>query len=289
MRFAFIDSHRGSHSVETMARILKVSRSGYYAWRVRPRSRRSENNEILLDHIAEVQHELKYRYGSKRLARELANRGIRAGHGRIARLTRQYGLQARRKRAYRVTTDSNHRHAVASNILDRQFDVHKINYAYVSDITYLATAKGWMYLCTVIDLASRKVVGWSLNERMTADLVVQAIRASVMRQRPPKGVIFHSDRGSQYASAAVKSCLEQYGFVQSMSRKGDCWDNAVAESFFKTLKTELCQGKAFRSRDAARVGVFEYVEVFYNRKRLHSKLGYVTPEAYEQSAARRVA
>lgn len=286
MRFAFIDSRRGSHSVEKMARILKVSRSGYYAWRVRPRSKRSESDEVLLGQIAWVQHKAKYRYGSKRLSKALQDRGIQAGHGRVARLTRVYGLQARRRRPFRVTTNSKHRFPIAPNLLDREFDVGRMNYAYVSDITYLATADGWMYLCTVIDLATRKVVGWSLGTRLTADLVVDAINAAVMRQRPPRGVIFHSDRGTQYASRAVRRCLKRHGFIQSMSRKGDCWDNAVAESFFKTLKVELCTGKAFKSRETARLEVFEYIEVFYNRERLHSKLGYMTPVAFEQSVAR---
>lgn len=289
MKFEFMARHQESHSVGKMARMLEVSRSGYYAWLS---SRRDERNPVdadLVDVISSIQKDLRYRYGAKRMAWELKRRGYAVNHKRVARLMKENGLQARRKKRFRSTTNSEHDNPVADNVLDRQFDVETPDTAYVSDITYLSTAEGWMYLCTILDLASRKIVGWSINRRMTADLVADAITAAMVRQRPPGGVIFHSDRGSQYCSRKVRKILRRHGFFQSMSRKGNCWDNAVAESFFKTLKAELCGDGAFPTREIARNEVFEYIEIFYNRQRLHSSIGYITPVEYEAGVARRVA
>ena len=289
MKFAFMARHQGIHSVEKMARTFGVSRSGYYAWRRRARSEREVRDAALAHEIWLVQEKVHYRYGSPRVTVQLARRGHRVGHNHVARLMRENGLAARRRRRFRSTTDSDHQHPVAPNILGRRFDICEPDVAWVSDITYIATAEGWMYLCIIMDVASRKIVGWSLDKRMKADLVADALAMAIIRRRPSRGVIFHSDRGSQYCSRKVRRRLEYHGFIQSMSRKGDCWDNAPAESLFKTLKNELCGHRAFATREIARMAIFEYIEVFYNRQRLHSSLGYLTPVEYEESRDREVA
>lgn len=289
MKYRFMEEHCGAHNVGKMARTLKVSRSGYYAWGVRPRSERDRYDEELLEAIREIQKDCRHRYGSPRVTKKLQRQGYRVGHNRVARLMRENGLGACQRRRYRSTTDSKHNLPVAENLLNRKFDVAEANRVWASDITYCATADGWLYLCTVIDLYSRKIIGWSISTRMKTDLVLQAFMMALMRRRPPKGVIFHSDRGSQYCSHAFRERIEGHGFLQSMSRKGDCWDNAPAESFFKTLKSELCGYRAFGSRKEARLAIFEYIEVFYNRERLHSSLGYLTPAEYEERKCRNVA
>lgn len=290
MKFQFMEMHQETHRVGKMARLLNVSRSGYYAWRLKHRREQKEEGDDLVDVISSIQSDLRHSYGAKRMTAELKRRGYMVNHKRVARIMRENGLQVRRKKRFRSTTNSEHDNPVAENVLDRQFEVETPDTAYVSDITYIPTAEGWMYLCIILDLASRKIVGWSISARMTADLVIDAITAALVRQQlPVDGVIFHSDRGSQYCSRKVRKILKRNGFVQSMSRKGNCWDNAVAESFFKTLKSELCGLSSFRTRQIARLEVFDYIEIFYNRKRLHSSIGYMTPVEYERQAARRVA
>jgi len=285
MKFRFIEKHREVHSVAKMARMLGVTRGGYYAWRSRAPSKRSRQEERIVEEIKAIQAEVKDRYGSPRVHRELRCRGIRAGHNRVARLMRLKGLGAKRRKRYRSTTDSGHSLPVAENLLNRGFEVPAANQVWVSDLTYIPTAEGWLYLCTILDLHSRRVVGWSMSSRMTTQLVVQALLMAVLLRRPPKGLIFHSDRGSQYCSHVFRRWAGHYGIRQSMSRKGDCWDNAPAESFFKTLKAELYGHRAFRSRQEARTAIFEYIEVFYNRVRLHSSLGYRSPAEYERQGA----
>ncbi len=289
MKFRYMEEQRGSHSVEMMAGVLEVSRGGYYAWRSRGRSDRSRYDERLLDQIALIQGESKYRYGSPRVTVALARRGYGVGHNRVARLMRENALGVRRRRRFRSTTDSNHSLSVAENLLNREFDVAEANRVWVSDLSYIATAEGWLYLCIIIDLYSRKVVGWSMSTRMKSDLVMHAFMMACMRRKPPSGVIFHSDRGSQYCSDAFGGQIKRYRFRQSMSRKGDPWDNAVAESFLKTLKSELCGHSAFKRRKEARTAIFEYIEVFYNRMRLHSTLGYLSPVEYERIGGLRAA
>jgi putative transposase len=281
MKYRFMREQQGAHSVAKMARVLGVSRSGYYAWKRRPPSRRKRERAVLREEISAIQREKKYRYGSPRVTAELRRRGKRVGRNRVARIMRESGLGARRRKRYRSTTNSRHSLPIAQNLLQRKFRVAGKNEVWVSDISYLATAEGWLYLCVVIDLYSRKVVGWSMDRRMKASLVVRAFMMACMVRNPQKGLIFHSDRGSQYCSGVFRRRLERNGVRQSMSGKGDCWDNAPAESFFKTLKNELCGHQAFRSREEARTAVFEYIEVFYNRDRLHSTLGYLTPAEYE--------
>mgnify|MGYP002400167859 CR=1 FL=1 len=283
MKYGFMDQQRGTHGVEKMAEVLGVSRSGYYAWVGRPQSERDRANEELAERIRKIQKRVKYRYGAPRMTAELSRDGGRAGHNRVARIMREHGLQARPKRRYRSTTKASESAPAAENVLARGFEVSTTNTVWVSDITYIATAEGWLYLAVVLDLCSRRVVGWSMSSRLSTDLVLRAFWMAVLARRPPKGLLFHSDRGSQYSSHAFRRALGRCEMVQSMSRKGNCWDNAPSEAFFSTLKGELMDGKAFPSRQAAQAAIFEYMEVFYNRGRLHSSLGYLTPVEYEET------
>lgn len=273
--------HQSSHSVGMMAKTLGISRSGYYAWKGRPKSPRYQNDKEAEDLIREIQKKVKNRYGSPRMKRELLRHGLTVGHNRVARIMKQTGLSAKPKKKYRVTTQSGHAHAPAGNLLGRNFAVAEPDRVWVSDVTYVATAEGWVYLCVILDLCGRTVVGWSISKSLATDLIFQALWMALLRRRPPRGLMFHSDRGVQYASKAFRRALRRGGCVQSMSRKGNCWDNACAESFFKTLKTELIGRIIYASRMAAREAIFEYIEVFYNRQRLHSSLGYMTPLEYE--------
>jgi putative transposase len=264
-----------------MCCVLGVSASAYYEWEREQESEHERRDGELLALIRAVFALFRGRYGAPRIQRRLAKDGVHVSRKRVARLMREAGLRAKGARKYKATTDSNHALPVAPNLLERRFTVDQPNVAWVSDITYLWTRQGWMYLAVIIDLYSRKVVGWSLRERMTAELVCEALEAAVEQRRPPPGLIFHSDRGSQYASRAFRRRLWRYRMRQSMSRKGNCWDNAVAESFFATLKKELVRDRPFDTRAAARTDVFEYIEIFYNRQRAHSLLGYETPTSFE--------
>jgi transposase InsO family protein len=285
MKYRFMEQQRGTHRVERMAKVLGVSRSGYYAWLEREESPRDQANRELVQKIKEIQREAKYRYGSPRVTKKLHREGISAGHNRVARLMREHRLQARTKGRYRSTTKASESRPEAPNVLGRSFVVSGVNVAWVSDITYIATGEGWLYLAVVLDLGSRRVVGWSMSSRLSTDLVLRAFWMAVLVRRPPKGLIFHSDRGSQYTSHAFLQALKGQQMVQSMSRKGNCWDNAPSEAFFSSLKNELMDGKAFPIRQAAQAAIFEYMEVFYNRQRLHSSLGYMTPVEYEQAVS----
>lgn len=284
MKYRFMAAQRGAHSVGKMAKVLEVSRSGYHAWLGRAVSQRQGAEAELTEQIQEIQRQAKRRYGSPRVTAALRRAGRRVGHNRVARIMKKNGLQARAKRRFRVTTKASGSLPVADNVLGRQFGVAAVNRVWVSDITYLATTEGWLYLAVVMDLCSRRVVGWSMSSRLSTELVLRAFWMAVLSRRPAQGLVFHSDRGAQYASHAFRAALRQVGAIQSMSRKGDCWDNAPSESFFNTLKTELMQGgKAFSSRQAAKAAIFEYVEVFYNRQRLHSSLGNLTPVEFEEA------
>lgn len=285
MKYRFIDTHRGTHRVEKMARLLGVSRGGYYAWKKRPESARRRQEKDLLERIRETQRRVKYRYGSPRMTRELARGGFSVGHNRVARLMAKHNLGAKPRKKHRVTTDSKHGLAVAENLLARQFAVSGPDQAWVSDLTYLPTGEGWLYLAVVIDLYARKVVGWALSTSLASELVIRAFQMACLNRQPPKGLLFHSDRGVQYASRAFREKLDDWGVRQSMSRKGDPWDNACAETFFKSLKTELIGNHIYRTRAEARTAVFEYIEIFYNRIRLHSVLDYRPPVEYESLTA----
>jgi transposase InsO family protein len=237
----------------------------------------------LLEEIIRIHKESRGNYGSPRITSELRKKGIVVNKKTVAEIMRENGIQAKHKRKFKATTDSNHSLPVAKNRLKRNFKAKKPNQVWVSDITYLRTEEGWLYLAAFIDLFSRKVVGWSMSERMTADLVVNAFRMALFRQKRKAPKLVHSDRGSQYASAAFRKELKAHRCKQSMSRKGDCWDNAVAESFFGILKTELVHNEKYQTREQARLSVFDYIETFYNRRRLHSYLNYLSPEEFEKS------
>ena len=281
MRYQFIREHREQFRIGTMCKVLGVSRSGYHAWLDRPRSERSQQNARLLEEIREIHRESRQTYGSPRVYAELRRRGKTCGRHRVARLMRLNDVRVHHRRRYRVTTDSRHNLPVAENLLGRHFEVGAANRAWVADITYVPTAQGWLYLATVLDLGTRRVVGWSMGTTLERGLVIRALEMAIGRCQPAPGLIHHSDRGSQYASHDYQRLLKEHGMLPSMSRKGDCWDNAVMESFFHTLKTELIGNRVFRTRGEARVEIFRYIETWYNRKRLHSALGYMAPDEYE--------
>jgi transposase InsO family protein len=265
-----------------MCRLLAVSRAGFYAWRQRPMAPRTRQDQTLAVAVAAIYTDNHGRYGSPRVQMELRARGQRSGRKRIARLMRLQGLRARPRRRYRTTTDSRHDLPVCPNLLARRFAVAQANTVWVTDMTYIWTPQAWLYLAVIIDLFSRRVVGWSMSERLDRKLALDALRMALAQRRPPHGLIHHSDRGSQYASEDYQQLLAQHGLRCSMSRRGDCWDNAVAESFFASLKLELVYQVQWPSRAAARTALFEYLELFYNRRRRHSSLGYLSPVEFER-------
>lgn len=283
MKFGFIAAEKANFPVTVLCRSLEVSRSGYYAWAVRPESLRTRSDRALGVEIAAVHQESKRRYGSPRVHRELQAKGHRIGEKRVARLMRQQGLAARTRRRFMRTTDSRHAYPVAENILSRDFLPPAPNTTWAGDITYIWTAEGWLYLAVVLDLFSRRVVGWAVSQRIDAALVLDAL-ATALHGRPAPD-LHHSDRGSQYASGDYRALLKERGITCSMSRKGNCWDNACVESFFSTLKQELVYERGvFVTRAEAKTALFDYIEVFYNQKRRHSALGYVSPAAFERAA-----
>jgi putative transposase len=287
MRYRFMREHVQAYRISKMATTFGVSSSGYYAWLARPESRQAAANRRLAQRIKDIQDTHRHRYGSPRVTAELACDGMRVGKNRVARLMRRHGLNAVSRKKYVVTTDSRHQEPVCQNIIDRSFSVAASNRVWVSDITYLPTRDGWLFLCVILDLFKRKIVGWSLRCDLSALIVQEAFLMAQLNRRPGPGMIFHSDRGIQYCSAAFRGLLADTDATirQSMSRKGNCWDNACSESFFKTLKRELDLLDGKHSRDSVRRGVFEYIEVYYNRKRRHSTLGYLTPEEAERITA----
>lgn len=266
-----------------MCRVLEVSTSAYYAWRRRPPASSGADAQLLTE-IRAIYVESKRRYGSPRIHKKLRQRGIRCGQKRVARLMRASGLRARRRR-FQVTTDSKHTLPVAENVLERQFEVEVPDARWAADITYIWTRQGWLYLAVIMDLFSRRIVGWSMQETMERSLVVSALEMALGARRPPPGLLHHSDRGSQYASGDYQEFLRQAGCTCSMSRRGNCWDNAPVESFFSTLKIELVHERRFETRQRARAEIFEFIEVWYNRQRLHSSLGYLSPADYEEKMA----
>lgn len=282
MKFGFIAAEKACFPVAPLCEVLGVSRSGFYAWQARPPAPRTQADQRLAVEIAAVHAESRRRYGSPRVHAELRDRGQRIGRKRVARLMQAQGLRARPKRRCRTTTDSGHALPVAANVLDRQFATTAPDAVWVTDITYLWTLEGWLYLVVMLDLFSRRVVGWATSARITCQLAVDALTMALARRHPPRGLLHHSDRGSQYASKEYQHRLATHGIVCSMSRRGNCWDNAVAESFFSTLKIELVAQCAWATRAEARTDLFEYLEVFYNGQRRHSSLGYLSPVAFER-------
>jgi transposase InsO family protein len=260
-----------------MCQILDVSRSSYYAWLKRPESKRSRENKVLLEEIKAAYDDSRKTYGSLRVHAELKRKNIKCSKNRVARIMKENNIASVTKRKYKVTTDSNHSFPVSENILAQDFTATAPNEKWVTDITYIPTTEGWLYLAAILDLYTKEIVGMSMSTTMTRQLVIDALNNAKTRKRPPKGIIHHSDRGSQYASHDYQKVLKNNGFIGSMSRKGNCYDNACIESFWGTLKTELIYRNPLMTRAEARLAIFEYVEVFYNRKRLHSALGYKTP------------
>jgi transposase InsO family protein len=283
VRFAWIEAHQGEWPIEVLCEVLEVSRSGYYAFQKRPVSERKARRQELVEEMKQVHQERhKDGYGSPRMHKELLAKGYDVCENTVAQLMKDHDLKATTKKKFRHTTDSNHPYPVAENLLNQEFAQQKPDQVWVSDITYIPTREGWLYLVCVLDLYSRRVVGWSMAERMTKDLVLSALEMALLRRRPEADLMHHSDRGSQYASAAFQQLLRDENITCSMSRKGNCYDNAVMESFFASLKKELVHQEDYQTRAEARQSLFEYIEVFYNQQRLHSALGYVSPAEYER-------
>lgn len=288
MRFTFIEAYRAEFAVVTMCRVLMVSKAGYYAWRTRPQSARAVENEQLVLAIRVVHAASDRTYGSPRMQPELVALGHPCSENRVARLMRADGLRVKCKRKFRVTTQSGHQAPVAPNTLDRQFAVAQVgglDRVWVSDITCLWTREGWLYLAIVLDLGSRRVVGWAMRHTLERQLALDALTMALTHRQPGAGLLHHSDRGIQYAHEDYQALLQGHAMTVSMSRTGDCWDNAVAESFFATLKTELADDADWHTREQARAAIFRYIEMWYNPRRRHSSLGYLSPMEFERQHA----
>ena len=265
-----------------MCRFMKISRSSYYEWLTSPESNRAKVDQELMLLVKKFFNEGRGNYGTRSIKARMKQDGYNISRRRVIRLMREANLVCKTKSKFKATTDSNHDKPIAPNLLDRNFTVDSPNSYWVGDITYVSTEEGWLYLATVIDLYSRKIVGWSMSNRMTAELVNKALLMAIWQRKPSKGLVWHSDRGSQYASDSHLQIIKQHNIIQSMSRKGNCWDNAVAESFFHTLKIELIYQNKFKTREEAKNVIFEYIEVFYNRIRVHSTNNYCSPVDYEK-------
>lgn len=286
MRFRLIEDQRDVWPVRVMCDALSVSPSGFYAWRSRPESPRKIANRALLSDIRQVHAQHRGRYGAPRIHAELRAQGQSVSRKRVERVMRRHGIRAHAPRRYRVcTTDSKHSLPIAANLLDRNFTAEKPDQVWLADITYIPTGEGWLYLAVILDLFTRKVVGWAMREHMRAELTMAALTMAIQRRRPGPGLVHHSDRGSQYAAGDYRKILQAAAITQSMSRKANCWDNAPMESFFGTLKTELVHHCDYPDRDAARRDLFAYIEAYYNRRRIHSAIGYVTPEQADRKTA----
>lgn len=285
MKYQFIQTHRQQFPLSLLLRILQVSSRAYHAWCHRPASPWAQRDAELLVHIRGIYQMSQGCYGSPRIHRELQAQGIRCGEKRVARLMQAHQLVAQVPRRFVATTDSKHTLPIATNRLDRQYQVAvvpEVNRVWAGDITYVPTAEGWLYVAVVLDLKSRKVVGWGMAASLEQGLVSGALEMALGQRQPLPGLLHHSDRGSQYASHRYQAQLRQQGMVCSMSRQGDCWDNAPVESFFATLKKELVHRHRYRTRAEAKASLFQYIEVFYNRQRRHSALGYLSPDEYER-------
>lgn len=286
MKFGFVDEQRNLWPVRVMCAALDLSASGYYAWRSRPESQRTRSNRALLQEIRQIHSESSGTYGSPRIHAALRRRGCRVGRCRIERLMRRAGLRGLAALPRRTrTTDSRHTYPIAPNRLARNFLTQRAGQVWLADLTYIPTGEGWLYLAAVLDLHTRKIVGWSMRETLHTEIALEALTMAIKRQPPSPGLIHHSDRGIQYAAEAYRRVLAGFGITPSMSRKGDCLDNAPMESFFHTLKTERVHHRIYATRADARRDLFQYIEGFYNSRRLHSALGYLSPAHAERLAA----
>jgi putative transposase len=281
MKYRFIRQHERAYAVARMCKLLSLCRSGYYAWKKRKPSQREQENQALIEHIRRIHRLSRRAYGSPRVHAQLRKQGWSCSRKRIARLMRQDGLQGRRKYRKVTTTDSQHDYPIAPNLLNRDFHAEKPNQKWVADITYIPTEEGWLYLAGVLDLFSRKIVGWEMSNQIDADLAENALRMALYQRRPGADLLHHSDRGVQYASHTIRDILAANHIQVSMSNRGDCYDNAVMESFFGTLKNEWVHHQKYQTRYQARTDIFAYIEGFYNTVRLHSTLGYLSPNEFE--------
>jgi len=282
MRFRFIEERGDKFPVTHMCKVLAVSSSGYYAWRQRPPSAREMANQELYNQIETVYNDNHGVYGSPRIYRELKDQGVACSENRIARLMRLRGLQAKQSRRFKTTTKRNKAHPAAPNLLKRDFTAERPDEKWLADITYIATLEGWLYLAAILDLHTRRIVGWAMSDRMTSDLTVAALEMALLQRQPQADLIHHSDQGSQYTDQAYQALLKNHGIRASMNGAGSWYDNAPMESFFGTLKSEWVHHHLYHTRDEAKTAVFYYIESFYNRRRRHSALDYLSPEAYEQ-------
>tara|TARA_Y100000052_G_scaffold26981_1_gene33228 strand:+ start:490 stop:1347 length:858 start_codon:yes stop_codon:yes gene_type:complete len=285
MRFAFVEEHRNDIPVNRLCEIMDVSPRGYRAWRSRPASRQQRTDMVLLAHIREQFRLSLGSYGRPRMTEELKELGFDVGHRRIGRLMRQNRITVKRNKKFKATTDSNHSFNIAPNLLNRDFYADRPNQKWAGDISYVWTQEGWLYLAVILDLHSRRVIGWAVSSRMKRDLAIRALNMAIALRRPHKGCIHHTDRGSQYCSHDYQKILRQHGFKVSMSGTGNCYDNAAVETFFKTIKAELLWQRSWRTRRDAEMAIFEYINGFYNPRRRHSALGWKSPLAFEAKAA----
>lgn len=285
MKYAFVKVYRQQYTVRALCRTLGISRSGYYHWLSREPSKRQQTDNHLTEKIHCIHRKSHETYGTLRVWQQLKSESIACGRDRVARLRREAGLQTRRRKRFKITTFSRYTPGIAPNLLARQFNVDAPNKAWVGDVTFIPTREGWLYLATMIDLHSRKVVGWSMSDRNNVALACSALEMAIETRKPKPGLIHHTDRGNLYTSYKYQKILKVHGMIPSMSRKGDCYDNAVAESFFASLKIEWIFYKDYRTRREAKSDIFKYIEIFYNRQRLHQTLGYQAPEQYELNAA----
>lgn len=281
MKYAFIKQHHKVFNVTLMCSLLEVSRSAYYDWLTRPESNHSKEDRRLGARVKALHKKSRETYGAIRIRKDLLDEGEVISINRVGRLMKEQSLKSKSHKKFKATTNSNHNYPVAPNFLDREFQVNQPNTVYTGDITYIHTDEGWLYLAVWIDLYSRAIVGWSMSNRMTATLVNDALIMAMWKRRPLKGLMLHSDRGSQYASGLYQQTIKENGFICSMSRKGNCWDNAPSESFFHTIKTELVHHRRYQTREEAKQDIFEYIEVFYNQQRRHSTIDYKAPLQFE--------
>lgn len=282
MKFAFVAEHADQYPITRLCSAMNVSRRGYYDWVSRPESHRAIANRELVAEIKRLFYQFREVYGAPRIYHALLNEGIACGLNRVARLMQENGLVPKMTKRFRVTTDSRNSRNPAKNLLDRQFNASRPNEKWVSDVTYIPTREGWLYLATVLDLYSRKIVGWSMSNRLVSKLAQKALQNAIEARQPGRGLIVHSDRGKEYYAGEYQQLLKQHGLICSMSRNGDCYDNAVMESFFHSLKAEDIHERDFKTRTDARTALFDYIEIFYNRQRLHSSIGYRSPVEYEK-------
>lgn len=287
MRYAFIDEHRSVWPLPVMCRILEVSKSGYFAWKNRPDSAKEKSDRVLAEKIATIHSEHRSVYGSPRIHQVLKENGFQVSRKRVARLMKELGISAKRCRRRVITTDSKHDLPIADNLLERNFGADAPDKKWATDITYIETGEGFLYLAAIEDLWSRRIVGWAMEATMDRSLVLSALEMALGRRNPEPGMIHHSDRGSQYASKDYRQMLVDQGIQVSMSRRGDCYDNAMIESFWHTLKNELVYRTNFKTHQEAKDAIFEYIEVFYNRKRRHSSIGYQSPESFEKEFSKK--